>query len=64
MKTFLKKCDKKLQSVLGLRERERERERESEWESEWESERETEGERERERVKCDKILLSKTTEIT
>ena len=30
MKTFLKKCDKKLQSVLGLREREREREKERE----------------------------------
>ena len=49
MKTFLKKCDKKLQSVLGLREREREREREKERVRVRETEAEIEIERERER---------------
>ena len=60
MKTFLKKCEKKLQSVLGLRERQRETERDRETERETEKNRE----RQREIIKCEKILLSKTTEMT
>ena len=62
MKTFLKKCEKKLQSVLGLRERERQRETERDRETERETEKNRE--RQREIVKCEKILLSKTTEMT